>query len=767
MGSAALHEEKYMEKIKNILYICFLLVLLTGCGVRDEKLSGGETSIGSGGFELEGEASGEKAAVAEWESTGNRLREAAFLLGDTLYYEEVQRKDEGGEMEVSLFRKNNGQNEAERMLCLTDAWILWYQPDEKGNLYLFYIVDEDNPQYFLRKQTEKGELVYEQSIVPKDMEGMEALATVMSGKVNGEGEICLATAQGDIFFFSSEGQMTGTCKAAWDRETYHGESCGLVNGGKEGIFAYMISEQKEISLRKVNFQQKNLETEFSFSVSENLPGVGSTVVGGSGGFFSLDIFDGYELGVLVSDGIELWQYVPGEGTLSRLFSWGAGRVNLKDYMIDAIGVLEDEFYIAARRSYEDVSYVRVSYKKIEELDEKQKVLLGGIVIGGSNVEETVWGEDVAKFISNFNRISDQYEIELVSYQDIEAFHLELLKGRGPDLICLYALDPFVLTDKGVLEELAPYFAESELVKEEDLLPAIRRAGTIQGKMSVIIPRYSVQGLLMEKGSLEGEGWTVDEFLTLGEENPESLLLDQQAEIYRNMVLHTALRAEMERYVEWDEKCDFDNEEFIALLERIQNLPIPMTKPVDFFSSTYLEEEWERFTEKEYLILEGYVSSLNRYAYFKLNEGIAIGGYADMVPFPNQDAAPYYNLNPYYSLAINSASRVKEGAWAFLEYMLSPEIQNDFSRNTLLPVRVDSFDLYMEMDVVGRAQVEATEEDRDAVRKMVENAYWQQGMFDREILSIINEETNVLWAGDCDAKTAAEKIQRRVSLYISE
>lgn len=732
---------------KRCVFLITLLLLLSGCGACETEEGTTDSSV----------SAEETVAVAVWESTGNKMQTASLLRDDALYYIVYEREEDGGTLRTSIFRESVADGEKEEKLCLSDAEIFWYEADREGYLYLFYQMGE-GVEYLLRKQTDQGEVLYERAIAETDDMGT-GLGTIAHGAVSDEGEVCLASETGELYFFSSQGELTAVSKSDWDKETYRGSSCGLVNSGEQGIYTYQVVEETKLSLREVDFSQGALKNATVVPIGEKETlNIGSYFIDNTMPS-SLEIFSGYEMGVLISDSDGLWSCRPEDGSAELLFSWGDSGINLKDYMIDAVGVASDgAIFVLARRSYEDVAYVRVDFRSADEVTEKKTVTLGGI-----GAYEIQW-DQVLEMVSSFNRASELYQIEVVSYDSIEAFYMELLKGEGPDIIHMGALDAAVLADKGVLEALTDYFERSSVVREEDLLPSIRRAGNIQGELAVIIPQFQVCGLLVQKGTATADGWTVDEFLALAEENPDSLLLDQNAGVYRNTILNTAIEAELENYIDWQNGCQFESGEFVALLERIDNLPMPPRESPDFLAADYFEMDWRRFTDREYLVKECYVGSLILQPDIIYNGGFAEGTYADMVGYPNQNAEAVYKLYTSHPFGINSASGQKEGAWNFLEYLLSARYQDDM---TTFPVRIDSFHAYMEKDEIGMSDIDLTEKDRSFIRQMVDNAYWDGNISCVDIRKIISEETAFLWAGDYSAETAAHNIQNRVSLYLSE
>jgi len=63
--------------------------------------------------------------------------------------------------------------------------------------------------------------------------------------------------------------------------------------------------------------------------------------------------------------------------------------------------------------------------------------------------------------------------------------------------------------------------------------------------------------------------------------------------------------------------------------------------------------------------------------------------------------------------------------------------------------------------------EMTDTDKEFLRNMVANLYWNDTVNGKDISNIIFEEAGAFFAGDKTAKEAAEIIQNRVALLLNE
>lgn len=197
------------------------------------------------------------------------------------------------------------------------------------------------------------------------------------------------------------------------------------------------------------------------------------------------------------------------------------------------------------------------------------------------------------------------------------------------------------------------------------------------------------------------------------------------------------------------------------------LGIPPLEPITLNMLTasgqsLTEIETERFYQNQVLTCYFGFSSLDSFQSMMEEMGES----AEWIGYPNEDSVPYNELISLTPLGINHASENKEDAWAFLEFLLSKNYQD---RKISFPVRQDSFEEYMSQTEMynGTVQIDLSEEEREEIRSIIENAYWISAEQSYTILPIIYEEAEAAFAGDKTPEEAAEIIQNRVQLYLQE
>ena len=162
----------------------------------------------------------------------------------------------------------------------------------------------------------------------------------------------------------------------------------------------------------------------------------------------------------------------------------------------------------------------------------------------------------------------------------------------------------------------------------------------------------------------------------------------------------------------------------------------------------------------------------------------------IIPLLAEDGGPYCWADIMYTFAINANSAHKEGAWEFLSYMMSEEVQRTQSSPMTATNRAVCMEALeeeirwlekgnvMEKYVVKENTVEfrgwtrkdITEEKvaefismRDRAEPKDTKEFWRM----KPIWQIIQEEAEAYFTGDRSIEEVADIITKRVQLYLDE
>jgi len=775
--------------MKKLFILLTAIICLSSCG------SSGSDSV---------DASNDSNSSVHVASPGSEYEGADMfhsrLIGETLYYIE-RTSGEGGEgvkTKVIAWSREGERKEIAIFISPKQSFI-HFTGDEGGNLYFLY-TDEASNRIYLQKKASDGSLIYladagsyeEIGLLEADageeeeFEARQQLYSIMDGAADRQGQVCFYDAYHNILFLFDEG---GTFLGTLEPGGMGGYDSGVVNAGEGGIYAYRIEDGKML-YQKLDWENKvlerisTLELEEDALESEAYEGSTSITYSYSGdttlplfsqGRFS--IMDGYDQGFLISSSDTLWRYDLAEEKLVSLLHWTDPYIGLSGDYVEHISILDDERVFTVALSSLDHTYrqIWIEIKPEEEVPVMQTITLGIVVTVQSLTEST------QKLILDYNSRAQDQQIE-IKYYSLDELYMALLKGEGPDLLELSLVHSELFGDKGICEDLSPYMDGSTLVQEEDLIPSIIRNSSYNGKLIYIIPEFSVKMLAVaEKDMALDKGWTPEEVLDLAEANPDISL--EQSNVKGTILLGLLLYADIDSFIDWEKKeCYFDSERFISLLERVENLKAEEYNMNDDYKH-------ERFLEREYLITRSIsIDSIDRYAGYRE----ALEGFGSIMGYPTHDKIPHFILSTPVLYSINSASQNKEGAWSFLEFLLSEEYQtkkfNDSSRGfsprkDLFEKRVNNSYLELNPDAgyfknkyqnpltweSGIGYPEVTDADKDAVRFIVDNAYLINSdvYINNAYHSIIVEEVDALIAGDKSAEEAARIIQSRISLMVKE
>lgn len=395
-------------------------------------------------------------------------------------------------------------------------------------------------------------------------------------------------------------------------------------------------------------------------------------------------------------------------------------------------------------------------------------------------------QKIYKLVEAFNETESGYQVEIKSYDNTDDMFLDMARGKGCDLLLLSPTYLTILSDKGGLEDLTPYFEKSEKVDREDLFHAVVDAGSTEEKLAGIMPYFTVEAILVEKGYTQGGGWTVEEYLALMDKYPDVPLSSNIDPHTIQIWLMYELSALPEAFVNWDERtCDFESEAFIQVMETLKNYQERFRKTdIDYMMS--LSDRLYRKQFQTILIDVRYGQYFSDYRDIR----DAFLEHYELAGFPVQDGKACYPMpavlgeSSLYS--INAASAKKDAAWLFLEYILS-EYQETIAENGKdgFPVRRDIVERKLQEEI--QAEVDETymvqnrytneyrtkrgnftEDDKEHLLYILDHAsaptiLQQAGAF----RTILTDELDAYFSGDKTAAEAAHLIQNRMTLYLNE
>lgn len=491
--------------------------------------------------------------------------------------------------------------------------------------------------------------------------------------------------------------------------------------------------------------------------------------------------------LLVGGYNKLYEYDLNAQEATEVLDWVES--NIHGNSVRDISILADGRLAVFCDDYEGTpEVVFLTKTESSKVPQKKALTIGTLYESNSSLQEAV---------VNFNKKNTEYALKIKAYIDETAewtestysdaltqIYADMAGGNSPDLIDLSMVNLKNMTAKGVLEDLTPYLEKSETANIDDFVPSALNAYNVNG-IQTTVPAYFTINTLLARTSVVGEepGWTMEEMIALAKANPDVKLMHGMT---KEMALQTCLMYASDSFIDYGSGiCSFDSPEFIQFLEF-----------ANCFDLEYEYNEDESFPKMlqagKILLSNASFSDVHEYQMYHLmfeEDGVTPIGY------PTADGKPGVFLSGSEIYGISAQSENKDGAWKFLESMLSeqplshvwgfpsrkeqleemfkeacePQYQYDENGEIL----TDKDGNYMQYPKTSWGYdnwdvdiYAATQEEIDGVRHLIEIAR-PLSRESEEIYAIIGEEAAPYFAGQKSAEEVAKIIQSRVQIYVSE
>lgn len=384
-------------------------------------------------------------------------------------------------------------------------------------------------------------------------------------------------------------------------------------------------------------------------------------------------------------------------------------------------------------------------------------------------------------VNRYNESTAGSKIELVDYsvfntasspnQGITRLHMDIVSGKGPDLIELSAFYPNFYASKGVLADLKPFFEKDPEMKMEDLSPALVALSECDGGLYELAPCFELYTLGGDRSIVgETDEWCLERFYELAEQHGLKKLFGGM--MTRERFLESYLMFD-HSLVDYEQgRCDFEQEDFIKMLE----LSAPLLAEKEIQGSRNI---WgELYTGETCLALMSLSDdSVGTVAYLDT----IFSDDVQFVGFPTKEGSGTL-ISPSYRFAICEGSANKEEAWDFFQFVLSETVQSDKSLMPGIPAVITCMEArlkslvarnqdgklityYQKVDVIIPPRP-ADEKTLEKIRNLVkiEDGFAQ---LDGSVVQVVEQEAEKYYAGILSSQEAAANIQSKVSIYLSE
>ena len=425
------------------------------------------------------------------------------------------------------------------------------------------------------------------------------------------------------------------------------------------------------------------------------------------------------------------------------------------------------------------------YKQDENEKQKTELTIGVLYLDNRLKEKVI----------SYNKSHDDVRFKIKEYygedeedydKAISKFNSDIASGNCPDIIDFGSsmVDMHQYIEKGLIEDLTPYFDKDEEINIEDFVQSVVETYKVNGKLYGLPEGFMIEGFY-GAASVVGDkiGWTLDEFLQIVNKFEKGTEITSY--MTREGIMELLCNCNMSEYVDWSKgECYFDKEDFVKILELSSNY----ISSEEYFKNIEEDDvsEVTKIRNKQQILFNADIADCGDYMVAKeiFGEDITFKGY----PSSEGNGTAVFSSGGSL-LAISSKSKYKDEAWEFVRQLYFPLEENDDMYG--LPIRQKDLDALLEkaktpvkyIDENGNEQVESissswlfedveinvpypTDEDIAEIKEII-NSVDTLSDSNEKIMEMINEEAEAFYKGQKSAEEVAKIIQSRVSVYVKE
>ena len=456
-----------------------------------------------------------------------------------------------------------------------------------------------------------------------------------------------------------------------------------------------------------------------------------------------------------------------------------------------------EFLIQFTEDNGNYSYKRLRPRTEDELSGMKFITLAGVNLKSSLVNHVceynrsqtdvhIFMKDYADSCYENSRLYSDWEWEEKQYmtgdwvgtlydnaarypEAVEDFKNDLLAGIVPDIICMDGLPYQQLSNKGLLVDYAPLLDADERFSATDYYMNLLDGLKSNGRLERLGFSFTV-ATAAAKTELVGvqQGRTPEEYTAMIQNMPEGMDLLQYTT--REAVTGLYLTGSQSSFIDRENMtCSFGSDSFVQLLELANSV-----KPAS--ELTYSPEELQEQADMGYAYWEDRrlltaFTITEPYAYHSIHTEDYRNEDITLVGFPESACGNGGRYLMNYVLSMTAQSAMQDEVWEYLMWELDARQQSKVGLSgdtyATMPIRRDSFENYLKAGTIrGEFRSAASQEEMDLVREYIAGVRMYGGN-DPTISAIITEEADKFFNGGQTSRQAADAIQSRCTLYLSE
>ena len=454
---------------------------------------------------------------------------------------------------------------------------------------------------------------------------------------------------------------------------------------------------------------------------------------------------------------------------------------------DVEAVQDGSFLCTVSPRHSGAFYIRLRPRTEEEREHIGFITMAGVSISTELVDE----------VCEYNRSQSDYRIIMRDYAQefpdeegqalymydnyvpptanaIDAFKNDLLAGTVPDIIVLDYLPYRQLSNKGILTDFAPMLEADERFNPDDYYMNLFEGMKNNGRLDRMGFGF-VLDTCIAKSDYVGQavGLDPDRYADMLTTIPEDMAVFPGAS--REDITEAFLLSGQNTYINTDGSgCHFSDPSFVKLLELAGSVPPAEEEdPYQWNDPAYWEMVKMGWDFSRNMSLLDRVSLIKPITLHDEHRERFKDADITLIGFPDAQGGNGGRYRMKYSIALTSRSDRAEPVWEFIMEHLGSQKQSKLCMDSWdgtdsLPVMRSAMENCLKGATLGimRPCGNATTAEMEMLRAYLEDVRMYEDD-DAFINSIILEEAEKYYAGDCTAQQAADMIQSRCALYLSE
>jgi len=414
--------------------------------------------------------------------------------------------------------------------------------------------------------------------------------------------------------------------------------------------------------------------------------------------------------------------------------------------------------------------------------------------------------DLREQIVQYNRNNETYRIQIEDYSvyrteddyqyGITKLNNDIVSGKVPDIMIINSQMPYDnYAARGMFADIYEFIDGDEVLNRSDFLENYLGALSYDGKLFMLAPSFYVN-TFAAKTKFVGDtnALTMDEFrAAVDSARAENEKMTPYQDITRDNLLQLACVIAYDEFVDKNTgKCTFDSDEFIKVLEFARELdPKSIYEDINYdeLDEQFWLDQETAFRDDRVMFSQVYLSGYS--AYWRQMKG-QFGEEISLIGFPTKgENGSAFEISDAF--AISARSRHKDAAWDFIRTYFLDDYQMKVSygfpiTHKALAHIAELESTMPELDEYGYTQYDPENPRQPTTYYYIANEQIDIGViddehiaklndflgsitklmrYDEDVMEIIREEASYYFEGQRSAAEAADLIQRRVSIYVSE